>query len=513
MQQNLNLSPLYHKPIKQTMKKYFPILFTLSLIKLIIHCIANSNYGFHRDELLHLSVSEHLDWGYMEFPPFISWVGKLSYIFFDYSLWGTRLFPTLAGVMILVLCCLMAKELGGRLPAILLAGVCVLAFLPFYRNHTLFQPVAFDQLFWALGYFVLILFLNTGKSQYLLLLGAITGLGLLNKYTMIMWAAGVGFGLLFYKNGTLFKNKWAYIAALCTLLILLPNLIWQANHDFPFLLHLKLLKEKQLTGLNPMDFLLTQFDFPFTGIISVFGLIGMLFHQALKKYMMVSLAVTFTFLALWFLGSKAYYIFGIYPVLFAAGAVTLEKLTQKKKTWMPVITAITLILALPFVPAATPILPIEQYIKYSNKKVSDGRVELTGDYADMFGWEEQVKLVDSLYQSLSPEEQANCVIWAENYGEAGAVKILGKKYGLPNPISRHGSFWLWGYGDTNAKVWISLGNEKPSVEYVFEEAKLIKIIQHKYAIGEENNIPLYLCRKPKINIKKWWEEYKDHVFD
>ena len=117
-------------------KRYIPIILILSFVKFIIHAFANSNYGFHRDELLHLSASEHLDWGFMEFPPLIAFIGKLSYVFFDYSLWGVRLFPTLAGISILVLCCLIAKELGGKSKAILLSGVCVLAFLPFYRNHT-----------------------------------------------------------------------------------------------------------------------------------------------------------------------------------------------------------------------------------------------------------------------------------------------------------------------------------------------------------------------------------------
>ena len=93
------------------------------------------------------------------------------------------------------------------------------------------------------------------------------------------------------------------------------------------------------------------------------------------------------------------------------------------------------------------------------------------------------------------------------------MKILGKRYGLPNPISRHGSFWLWGHGIKNADVWISLGNEKPSVEHTFEEVTLVKIIYHKYAIDEENGIPLYICRKPKVDIEKWWSDYADHVFD
>ncbi|MTI89713.1 MAG: hypothetical protein FH748_17310, partial [Balneolaceae bacterium] len=68
------------------MKKYLPVIGLLGLVKLSIHWFGNQNYGFHRDELLHLSVSEHLAWGYFEFPPFIAWIGKLSYLLFDYSL-------------------------------------------------------------------------------------------------------------------------------------------------------------------------------------------------------------------------------------------------------------------------------------------------------------------------------------------------------------------------------------------------------------------------------------------
>lgn len=93
------------------------------------------------------------------------------------------------------------------------------------------------------------------------------------------------------------------------------------------------------------------------------------------------------------------------------------------------------------------------------------------------------------------------------------MKIIGKKYDLPNPISRHGSFWSWGYGNDEAKVWISLGNETESVEYIFEEVDLVKMIYHKYAIGEENGIPLYICRKPKMEIKQWWKDYEPYIFD
>ncbi|WP_298501899.1 glycosyltransferase family 39 protein [uncultured Maribacter sp.] len=495
------------------MKKYVPIILFLSIVKFIIQLLGNRNYGFHRDELLHLSVSEHLDWGFMEFPPLIAVIGKISYWLFGYSLIGVRLFPTLAGIAILVLCCLMVKELGGKSKAILVAGISVLAFLPFYRNHTLFQPVAFDQLFWTLGFYFIIRFINVQNNFFLILLGITFGVGLMNKYTIVVWAFGLFVGLFFYQKGSLFKNKWLYISVLISLLIFSPNIIWQIQNNFPLFQHLHALNENQLDTIKPMEFGLEQLNFPFTLTISLFGLFALIFGRNLKKYRSIGIASLVIFVTMWLLNSKAYYVFAIYPILFAAGAVKVETLLQKKPNWVYIIAAVILIPSVYFIPELTPVLPINKYVKYSQKKEQNGRVELTGDYADMFGWEEQVKLVDSVYQALPAKEKNNCVLWVENYGEAGALKILGNKYGLPNPISRHGSFWTWGYRNKDAEVWISLGNEKQSVEYVFDEVELVKIITHKYAIGEENGIPLYICRKPKVDIAKWWIDYEQHVFN
>jgi hypothetical protein len=162
----------------------------------------------------------------------------------------------------------------------------------------------------------------------------------------------------------------------------------------------------------------------------------------------------------------------------------------------------------------TPILPVEQHVKWSKREVRpDGRVILTNDYADMFGWEEQVKLVDSVYRSLSDEDRKRCVIWAQNYGEAGAIKILGHKYGLPDPICVHGSFWLWGAGDKKGDVCISIGNEESSINRVFGEKILVRMIHHKYAIEEEQNIPVYICREPLIDLRQKWHELEKYVFD
>lgn len=493
------------------MKKSAVVISILAIIKLLIQLLGNRNYGFHRDELLHLSVSEHLAWGYMEFPPMIAVLGKLSYWIFGYSLMGVRLFPTLAGVSMLVICCLMARKLSKNLFGVVLSGVAFLAFLPFYRNHTLFQPVAFDQLFWTLGFYFLLHFLLTEHKKYLLLIGITLGLGIQTKYTMLIWAFGIFVGLFFYKRASLFRNPWLYFSGLLALLIALPNIIWQFQNDFPLVKHLMALKELQLSEINPWSFALDQLDYPFTLLMSLFGLYSLLRSAKLRS---IGISALVIFTTMWLLNAKSYYLFALYPVLFSAGAAEISDfLADKKQYWKWVVASIVLLPSLPAIPYATPILPIDDFVDYAQLEEKNGRVELTSDYADMFGWEEQVLLVDSVYQALDIKERQSCVIWAENYGEAGAVKILGKQYGLPNPISRHGSFWLWGYGDPNAEVWISLGNEAAAVEHVFEETQLVKLIYHKYAIGEENAIPLYICRRPKINIPQWWADYEDHVFD
>ena len=487
------------------------IVAALAIIKAAIQFAGNRNYGFHRDELLHLSVSEHLAWGYPEFPPFISWMGRISDLLFNYSLMGVRSFPTLAGVAILILCCLMAKEMKANRTGIILAGICALGFLPFYRNHTLFQPVSFDQLFWTLGFYFLIKYANTDRSKYLLITGIILGFGFLNKYTMLVWAFGVFIGLVLTAQRKVFRSRKFYVTIGLTLVLMSPNIIWQWQNGWPLLLHLSELRESQLQELNFWAFGLDQLQFP---IVLAISIIGIIFLYQKIRYQFLAVAAATIFLTMWFLNAKSYYFFACYPLLFAAGSTWIsQQIVGMWKGWPFVIVISIFSASLPFIPHLTPIFTIERYVAYAGLDERDGRVELTGDYADMFGWTEQVQAVDSVYRSLTPAERSRCVIWAENYGEAGALKILGKVYDLPNPISRHGSFWGWGYGDPKASVWISIGNEAESVHHVFEEVRLVKIIRHKYAIAEEHGIPLYLCRKPKLDIARWWLDYEPYIFN
>ncbi len=496
------------------MKKYWPIILGLSLFKLLIHCLGNQNYGFHRDELLHLSVSKHLDWGYMEFPPFIAVVGKLSHFLFGYSLFGTRLFPTLAGIAILILCCKIVIEIGGKKKAVFLAGLSILIFIAFYRSHMLFQPVAFDQLFWTISFYYLIRFLKTQQNHYLVYTGLSLAIGFLNKYTIFILLLSIVVSLILTQGKKILQNKWFYLTGLIALMIVLPNVIWQITHDFPILKHFQKLNEIQLEQLDAFDFVKNQLHAPFTLLLALIGVWALFFDKSISQYKTVGFTFILVFLLMWGLKSKGYYFYAAYPVVFAFGAYKLEKLTANKNAVLYSVVGCITLLSFYFIPKSIPVLPIKTYIAYEKLEPQEnGRYILTSDYADMFGWKEQVACIASIYNSLSEEEKQKCILLAENYGEAGALSILGEKYNLPEPVCSHGSFWLWGSGTTSGEIIITLGIEKPVIEKVFREYQLLKIIQHNYAIDEENNIPVYLCKQPKITLKEIWPTLESHVFD
>jgi len=495
------------------MKKLLPLILILCLVKLAIHLIGNGNYGFHRDELLHLSAGEHLARGYMEFPPFIAFMGKLATSVFGYSVSGVRFFVTLAGIGLLALTCAIAYELGGGKKAVLLVGICVLGFLPYFRNHLLFQPVGFEQFFWTLGFYCLLKFIKTKQAAWAIALGITAGLGLLTKYTMLIWGGGLVVGLLFFDKGRIFRDKWLYIAGIIAILILLPNIIWQWQHHFPIALHYQKLKEAQLSEISPAAFGKDQLKLPFTFIISLIGAVAFFINPKLKPYKALSVSVIFIFVTMWILQSKSYYFFAAYPVLFAAGSVQIEQWFTKRPVWNYVVAAILILPVIPFVPDAIPVLPVEKYVAYKHLKPGDdGRVQLTSDYADMFGWNDMVQVTDSVYRSLPPADKEQAVILASNYGEAGAVFLLGKKYSLPEPVCSHGSFWLWGPGNKRGDVLISIGKSPDDMKQFFGEVTLVKKITHPYT-GEENNTSVCICRKPRISLQQVWPGLEKKVFD
>src|SRR5476651_1167343 len=182
-------------PYQNRRPAYTNFILLFVAIKIGLNLLAISHFGFHRDELLHLALGDHLAWGYKEVPPFIALLAKITTTVFGPSVFAARIFTTLAAGALVWLVGSITVELGGKMFAITLACLSIIFAPAFVASDYLFQPVIFDQLWWVLCVWLIIRYINYHSVKYIYLLGVVIGIGLLTKYTMGFFAIALIGGL------------------------------------------------------------------------------------------------------------------------------------------------------------------------------------------------------------------------------------------------------------------------------------------------------------------------------
>lgn len=460
-------------PYLNRRSSYNNFILVFVFLKLVINLLAISRFGFHRDELLHLSLADHMDWGYKEVPPFIALVAKLNLALFGDSLFGARIITTLCAALIVWLTGKLTVEMGGKRFAVALACSAVIFSPAFAATGYLFQPVVFDQLWWVLMVWLMVKYVNNDSSpKYLYFIGMVVGVGMLTKYTAGFFAVALIGALLFTKQRRLLYNRHVAGAALLAFAIFLSNLLWQYHHNWPVLAHMNELKATQLDFIKPLDFTKQQLMVHGMGVfIWLTGFFFLLRSFKLRKFQFLAFAYIIIFLFLMEMNGKNYYLFGAYPMLFAAGGYGFDRWIKASRKVRLVILAVFILPNLVLLPIVLPILPFDTTLAYFNYFNSKSAVlkgattwedqkqhPITQDYADMLGWNEMAKKVADAYKSLSAEQQQQTLIYTTNYGEAGALRHLGDQYNLPQPISLSSSFALWAPGNVNAKYVIYVGD-------------------------------------------------------
>jgi hypothetical protein len=510
---------------KNNRSKYSAFILIFVIIKVGLNLLAISHFGFHRDELLHLALGDHLDWGYKEVPPFIALLAKISTTIFGDSVFASRIFSTFFSGLIIWFTGQIVIEFGGRKFAITLALLTIIFAPAFVASGYLFQPVVFDQLWWVLSVYLIIRYINTSLPKYIYLLGAVIGIGMLTKYTMAFFAIALILGLLITKQRKILWNRHAIGAVLIAILIFLPNLIWQFQHHLPVITHMKTLRAEQLDYIKPSDFIMQQLTV--NGIALFVWLVGfgfLLFSPYLRRFQFLAFAYLLIFIFLLEMNGKDYYIFGAYPMLFAAGAYGFERLLKSRA--LALRTIAVLIFTLPnllLLPLFLPVFSLQQTIaitKFTSNNISALRFAttwedhkthpLTQDYADMFGWDEMAQKVAKAYHSLTPEQQRHTQIYADNYGEAGAVHHFGKQYNLPDVASLNSSFTLWAPDSLTAHYIIYVddqgGDNIKSFASHLESYSKIGEVESPYAREKGTGIFLLVNPNPAWLNKRYTKE-------
>lgn len=498
--------------LKRNTSNYYSLILLFVAIKIGLNLFAISHFGFQRDELLHLALGDHLDWGFKEVPPFIALLAKISTTIFGSSVFATRIFSTIFSGLIIWFTGLMVIELGGGWFAIAIACIGLIFSPAFAASGYLFQPVVFDQLWWVLAVYLLIRYNNSPSIKYIYLLGVVVGVGLLTKYTMAFFAASLIISLLLTPQRKILWNKHIVFAAIIALVIFLPNIIWQFQHHLPVVTHMKTLRATQLDYIKPADFI--KEELLVNGIALLIwlpGLIFLLFFAKMRQYRFMAFAFILTFIFLLEMSGKSYYLFGAFPMLFAAGGCRFEQLLKPKYTiWRTVVLLLVTVPNLILLPLTLPLLSLDQTLQVfkslhiSPKWEDQKNHPLSQDYADMLGWDELGEKVVKAYHNLTPEQQKHTQIYADNYGEAGAIYHYGKAYHLPEVASLNSSFTLWAPNSLNAPYIIYVddqggGNVEKRLAPFIEKYIKLGEIQSPYAREKGTAIFLLINPKPQLN--------------
>jgi hypothetical protein len=507
---------------KNRRSSYTNFILLFVLLKIGLNLLAISHFGFHRDELLHLALGDHLAWGYKEVPPFIAVLAKITTTLFGDSVFAARIFSTVCAGLIVWFVGLITVEFGGKMFAITLACLSFIFAPGFMGSNYLFQPVVFDQLWWVLTVWLLLRYINTHAVKYLYFIGVAIGLGILTKYTMLFFAGSLISGLLISKQRRLLWNKHVAGAAAVTFIIVLPNLIWQIQHHWPIFTHMATLQKEQLEYVKAIDFTSQQIMCMGVALfVWLTGLFFLLFSFKLRKYQSLAFGYLLIFVFLLQMDGKSYYLFGAYPMLFAAGGYGFERWIKSSIILRATVVALFTLPNLIVLPALLPVLPLKptlalfdyinnhtRFIKFMTVWEDHKHHATTQDYADMLGWEEMVAKTAKIYYSLSPEERSHTIIVADNYGEAGAFTHFGAAYKLPEIVCLNSSFALWAPAEISPRniIYVSDDCDVSDLQPIAGTTELMEKVSDPLAREYGTGIFLIKGVKPAISVL-----YKQHL--
>ena len=240
------------------------------------------------------------------------------------SLAALRILPALAGAALIALTILIARELGGNRYAQFLAGLCILLCPSILVTDSLLTMNAFEPLYWMGCILVIARILRTGDSRLWIWFGVLAGLGLENKHSTLFFGFAVAVALLLTHHRREFAKPWIWIAFAIAIALFLPNLIWEAHRHFPTIEDLEnVRREGKNVVLGPLAFVKQQI-IAMDPILLLVWFPGLIWLLRDRRWRVLGLTFVVFFVTMEISHGKDYYVFPMYPMLFAAGAVPIE---------------------------------------------------------------------------------------------------------------------------------------------------------------------------------------------
>ncbi|HZU86755.1 MAG TPA: glycosyltransferase family 39 protein [Anaerolineaceae bacterium] len=474
------------------------VLLGVAFAAFLLNLFTNGQYGFHRDELDILMNARRLDWGYVAYPPLTPFIARIGLELFGPSLIGLRSFAALAQGIVVFLAGWMARDMGGKRPAQIVAALAAFISPVGLIAGTLIQYMSFDYLWWVLVAFFLVRLFKTDDPRWWLGIGAAIGLGMMTKFTILFWVAGLVAAVLLTSARRYLRSPWLWGGVALALLVYMPNLIWQIQHGFISLDFLSAIHARDIEWGRTDGFLVEQlYATTFLGTLPLWiaGLYLLIFSPTMKPFRPLGWMFLVTFALLFFTRGRGYYLAPAYVMLLAVGSIWLEGRISGA-LW---VLAGGIVFGLLLIKPTAPI----------NSLLWDVAIELSDNFVEMVGWPEMTEQVAAIYATIPEAEKPLTVILVGNYGEAGALELYGAPYDLPRVIGGGNSLWERGYGDFEPQTVIVVGFELRQATKLFHYCEVAGVVTNAYDVKNEETTShklYYICRQP---LRPWVEMWQD----
>lgn len=454
------------------------------------------HYGPHRDELYFVAAGKHLAWGYPDQPAFTPLLARLADLVAPSSVTVLRIPAVLAVVGVVLLSVQAARLLGAARAGQVLTAVTVGFSTIVPGLGHLLSTATFDLLFWTAILVIVAESLVDDRPRLWLLAGAVAGVGLNNKHAVAFCLFGVLVGVaLVRETRPVLRTAWPWLGGLLALAMWVPNLVWQARHDWPvFALSADIAEEYGGLGGRIVMVLEAFVIFsPLIGVVWVLGLVQLLRRPGWARIRPLAIAFLAVLLAFLVTGGKGYYLAGAIPPLIAAGCTHLAARWSTRRV---VATGAVLVASAAVAyPAVLPLLPASTFGGSFYAEANDVQLET-------IGWEEYTDQVRAVVDSLAPEQRRTAVVFTGNYGEAGAMRWY--DVGLP-VYSGHNGYREWGPPAASAAPVIVVGWHDPTS--AFDGCSRAATLRNDAdAPGEEAGLPVWLCTSVRGSWAEAWPE-------
>ncbi len=504
-----------------------PSAYVIALATAALHLALCHRFGYYRDELYFIDCAKHLSWGYVDQPPLVPFYTWLTAPL-GYAVWALRFLPgVLSGVTVL-LGCAIARELGGRgfaqtLTALAIALAPGLIGIAYGLSTEMLSPAA-----WTALVYLTVRLVNTGDRRLYVPIALVVTVAMYSKYSIAGCAIALAIGLPITGHAELLRSRRLALGVALVVVLLLPNAIWQIAHGLPMLevihndqlnrhaLRNGMADESRYRSINALYMFGLQFAYnnPLFAPVWVWGLVW-LWRERQYRFLCVAYLLLLGVL-IWTIG-RGYYIQGMYPALFAAGGVAIERALAARPQWLrPALLAAAFVAGLPMFPLSLPVLSLPAYMAYeraiglSRPAPPDGKSHLINPmFADQLGWKTMTQTVAGAYWSLPPAQRRITAVFADRYAYAGALDYYGPPYGLPTVISPNNQYYLWGTRGYSGQSMLAVGaTDYYLLLHWFGSVRQIAVYRNDYRWMLEGPLPIYICTHPRVPLAAMWPAFK-----